>query len=147
MELVAIKTTTRICRRRYASRLACLLIFSTAGSSAFPQSPHPSTSTVAREENPPYRRDNLESNWNRRGRQVFTGTAAELRLRAYQSKLIMRAVRAAALKSGSLGGINSSASPAFWTPVGPAPLASDATGAGMTGHRMHGVSHVRALLR
>ncbi len=43
----------------------------------------------------------------------------------------MRAVRAAALKSGAFGGGNSSSSPAFWIPVGPAPLASDATGSGM----------------
>ena len=44
---------------------------------------------------------------------------------------MMRTVRAAALRSGPIAGTNSSASPAFWTPVGPAPLASDATGSGM----------------
>ncbi len=98
--------------------------------SAFSQSPAARLSRE-REVNPPYRRDNLESNWTRRGRQVASGSAAELRLAAYRSKLRMRAVRAAAFKSGSFGSSDSSSSPAFWTPIGPAPLASDATGSGM----------------
>ncbi len=131
LELIAIKTTTGVRPRHFALRFACLLLLSGAGAAAFPQSSHLTGSSDEREVNPPYRRDNLESNWNRRGRQIPTGSAAELRLRAYQSKLMMRTVRAAALRSGPIAGTNSSASPAFWTPVGPAPLASDATGSGM----------------
>lgn len=57
------------------------------------------------------------SEWFFRGRLVPRKPSAELRRRAYQAKLQMRALRAAA----SAGG---------WTLIGPAPLASDATGNG-----------------
>ena len=95
--------------------------------------------------NRPYLRDRLEWNWNQRGRSVPRGeSAAGLRFRAYRQKMAMRAQRAAASticvvpahpRKGrdewgtrfNVGfGINT-----VWAPLGPAPLASDATGDGM----------------
>jgi len=80
----------------------------------------------------PYLRDRLEWNWNQRGRTLPRGeSAAGLRFRAYQQKMAMRAERAKYPPKQSLDGV-----PAFpsgsivWAPVGPAPLASDATGDG-----------------
>ena len=92
----------------------------------------------------PYLRDRLKWNWNQRGRSVPPGeSAAGLRLRTYRQKMAMRARRAAATPAASssthppkrtLGGVPAltpaSASTAVWTPLGPAPLASDATGDG-----------------
>jgi hypothetical protein len=64
--------------------------------------------------------------WFFRGRLIRGKPAAELRRRAYQSKLRLRAQRAAAL--GVAGQI--SLSTGSWIPLGPMPLASDATGNG-----------------
>jgi hypothetical protein len=62
--------------------------------------------------------------WFYRGRLVRGRTAAELRRRAYQQKLIMRSARA----------LNASPQDSFstgsWIPLGPVPLASDASGNG-----------------
>jgi hypothetical protein len=71
--------------------------------------------------------------WFFRGRLVPGQPSAELRRRAYQTKLRMRLQRAAAL-----GAARSSHTPAFlgsWTPLGPVPLASDATGNGTQDYR------------
>ncbi|HUD63531.1 MAG TPA: hypothetical protein VMQ17_03095 [Candidatus Sulfotelmatobacter sp.] len=57
----------------------------------------------------------------RDGAATFPKPSAELRRRAYQAKLQMRALRADGAAAASAGG---------WTPIGPAPLASDATGNG-----------------
>jgi hypothetical protein len=81
----------------------------------------------SREINHPYRRDNLSSNWNRRGRTVPGESPAALRLKAYRHKMAMRAERAAA----SARQPNSASSAAVWQSLGPSPLASDATGNGM----------------
>src|SRR6202171_5887041 len=94
----------------------------------------------------PYLRDRLEWNWNQRGRTVPRGeSSAGLRFRAYQQKMAMRAQRAAEnAKSTSPGALSSTyppkpsldGAPAFpsgstvWAPLGPAPLASDASGDG-----------------
>jgi hypothetical protein len=103
---------------------------------------------------PYHRRDPSRWNWNQRGRTVPAGrSAAELRFRAYQQKMAMRRQRAASTRTPSsrasfsrsthppkqsLGGALSPLTPmnvspsesAVWVPVGPAPLASDATGNG-----------------
>jgi hypothetical protein len=63
--------------------------------------------------------------WFLRGRVVPGKSSAELRHRAYQSKMQARA-RAAQPNSRP----NSQPSSAGWTPLGPVPLASDATGDG-----------------
>src|SRR5712692_8070327 len=97
----------------------------------------------------PYLRDRLEWNWNQRGRSVPPGkSAAGLRFRAYRQKMAMRAWRAVATSppapssthppKRSLGGAPAIPPPAslsdagstVWAPLGPAPLASDATGDG-----------------
>src|ERR1700687_3412986 len=77
----------------------------------------------------PYLRDRLNWNWNQRGRSVPRGeSAAGLRFRAYQQKMAMRAQRAAATPPPAV--TSAAASTAVWAPLGPAPLASDATGGG-----------------
>jgi hypothetical protein len=98
---------------------------------AFAQDATPQASVPSERANSngPYRRDDLHSNWNQRGRTVPGASAAALRLRAYRQKMEMRAQRAGAMRSESSPNTGSSA--AFWTPLGPAPLASDATGEGM----------------
>jgi hypothetical protein len=69
-----------------------------------------------------YKYDQPHHNWNRQAHGPPETSAAALRLRAYQQKLALRAQHASHSKpdAGSGG----------WTPVGPAPLASDATGTG-----------------
>ena len=64
--------------------------------------------------------------WFSHGRRVPGKSAAELRYRAYQAKMQARAARARVAHGNSLASSTSSA----WTPLGPVPLASDATGTG-----------------
>ena len=66
--------------------------------------------------------------WFYRGRIVRRLPSAELRRRAYQTKLAMRTqnARALAVKANA----QPSLSTGSWTPLGPAPLASDASGNG-----------------
>ncbi len=64
--------------------------------------------------------------WFFRGRLIRGKPAAEFRRRAYQAKLRLRAQRARAL--GVVG--QTSLSTGSWIPLGPMPLASDATGNG-----------------
>lgn len=112
--------------------------------SAFGQESDRKTTRSAAEErdgNRAYLRDQLSWNWNQRGRSVPGGeSAAGLRFRAYQQKMAMRAERAAASAKStpppkrSLDGAPAltpaAAASAVWVPLGPAPLASDATGDG-----------------
>jgi hypothetical protein len=128
---------------------ASVFLFSSFSGRAFGQESDSKTthsSPRERDGERPYLRDRLDWNWNERGRTVPRGeSAAGRRFRAYQQKMAMRAQRAAANAKStsplalsatyppkrSLGG-----APAFplgstvWAPVGPAPLASDATGDG-----------------
>src|SRR5208282_5729848 len=94
----------------------------------------------------PYLRDRVHWNWNQRGRTVPRGeSAAGLRFRAYRQKMAMRASRAAAAANSTPPPMSSSPHPLIaknamsgapassstaWVPLGPAPLASDATGDG-----------------
>jgi hypothetical protein len=98
----------------------------------------------------PYLRDQLDWNWNQRGRSVPRGeSAAGLRFRAYRQKMAMRAERAAAnaastpspapfsphplIAKNAMSGapaLSFNSSSTVWAPLGPAPLASDATGDG-----------------
>ena len=68
--------------------------------------------------------------WFFRGRVVPGMPSAELRRRAYQTKMQLRAQRAAV--ETALSNPNTSG---FWTPLGPMPLASDATGNGTQDYR------------
>src|ERR1700733_486871 len=67
--------------------------------------------------------------WFYRGRTVPGANSAELRRRAFQTKLEMRRQRTAAAKLAAAGvpGLSSGT----WTPLGPVPLASDASGIGI----------------
>jgi hypothetical protein len=68
------------------------------------------------------------SEWFLRGRVIPGKSSAELRYRAYQAKMQARGAR---LAHAALARPNSQPSPAgAWTPLGPVPLASDATGDG-----------------
>ena len=60
--------------------------------------------------------------WFRRGRAARTGPAAALLRRAYQQKLQSRLRRSSKLSAAVVN-------PTGWTPLGPAPLSSNATGA------------------
>ena len=74
------------------------------------------------------------SEWFSRGRIVRGKSSAELRRRAYQTKLQMRARRAAAARLAA-GPSAASLGDGSWVPLGPAPLASDASGNGMQDYR------------
>jgi hypothetical protein len=70
--------------------------------------------------------------WFFRGRLIRGKPSAELRRRAYQAKMRLRALRGATPGPGSavpLGQISSIGG--SWTPLGPVPLASDASGSGV----------------
>src|SRR5579863_1138178 len=69
------------------------------------------------------------SEWFLRGRGVPGKSAAEQRLRAYKTKMEARALRQR-LGGATQSSLQSPASSATWTPLGPVPLASDATGDG-----------------
>src|SRR5262249_46274300 len=66
--------------------------------------------------------------WLQRGRNLPGQSAAALRLRAHRQRLEMRAARAA------FGPAQVSSSSGGWIPIGPAPLASDASGFGQQGY-------------
>ncbi len=85
--------------------------------------------------------------WFLRGRVVPGKSSAELRHRAYQAKMQARATRLArarAAQSGSQPGFQPNSQPtppsAGWTPLGPVPLASNASGPGSTQQDYHQVS-------
>ena len=66
----------------------------------------------------------LREQWYRRGRYVKDQSAAALRARAYAAKLRMRSLQQNGPQTQALASGNG------WVPLGPAPLASDATGFG-----------------
>jgi len=66
--------------------------------------------------------------WFMRGRTLPGQATAALRYRAHLRKMQMRAARKAALQMQGMAAL--SAVSGSWTPLGPAPLASDATGFG-----------------
>lgn len=68
--------------------------------------------------------------WFFRGRLVHGKLSAELRRRAYQAKLQMRARHASALARTAPASGQTVSSSVPWVPLGPMPLASDASGNG-----------------
>src|SRR5580692_6987637 len=68
------------------------------------------------------------SEWFLRGRIVPGKSSAELRYRAYRAKMQARAARTT--RARALQGTTQSPTSPGWTPLGPVPLASDATGNG-----------------
>jgi hypothetical protein len=114
---------------------ASVFLFSWFSGRAFSQASDSKTthaSTRERDGDRPYLRDHLDWNWNQRGRTVPRGeSAAGLRFGAYREKMAMRAERATHPPKQSLDGAPAVPSGStVWAPVGPAPLASDATGDG-----------------
>ncbi len=67
--------------------------------------------------------DRKQEQWFQRGRTIPAQSAAALRYRAHLQKMQMRAARAAQPQASGI------TEP--WTPLGPAPLASDASGIGL----------------
>jgi hypothetical protein len=107
--------------------LAALIFFASGSLIAQGRRPQASTGVVADAD-----KDNtrLRQEWFRRGRKAPVGeSSAELRYRAHRQKINSRMLRARRLSA--LGMSPSSLGPAVsWVPLGPAPLASDATGQG-----------------
>ncbi len=67
--------------------------------------------------------------WFMRGRTIPGQATAALRYRAHLQKMQMRAAQMAASQNQGLAAFSQGfTAPAGWTPLGPAPLASDATG-------------------
>ena len=104
----------------------CILIFSTFFStSAFPQG---SGKRMVPAEGNDQDLQQKRAEWNMRGREAPKGeSAAALRLRAHRQKMAMRAQREAAARAA---GAVFSPQVTTWLNLGPAPLASDATGNG-----------------
>jgi len=70
--------------------------------------------------------------WFARGRVISGRSSAELRLRAYKTKLQMRVAPPMARARSALPSGQAPSSLSFaWAPLGPVPLASDATGLGL----------------
>ena len=68
--------------------------------------------------------------WSERGRTVPGHSAAALRYRAHQQKMQLRTLRALPRAAGATA-LPRVAVGTIWTPLGPAPLASDASGIGL----------------
>src|SRR4051794_35596245 len=66
----------------------------------------------------------MQEQWHRRGRFILHEPSAALRARAQQQKLKSRAARSGNLRAQALSSGNG------WVPLGPAPMASDASGFG-----------------
>ncbi len=77
--------------------------------------------------NPPRQREQ----WFEHGRALPGQSAAALRYRAHRQKLELRAWRAAAPRSAGVIALPRDAPGTVWKPLGPAPLASDASGTGV----------------
>jgi hypothetical protein len=107
--------------------LAALLFFAPGSLIAQGRRPQASTGMVSETDKENTR---LREQRFRRGRKAPIGeSSAELRYRAHRQKINLRMLRARRLSA--LGTSPSSLGPAVsWVPLGPAPLASDATGQG-----------------
>jgi len=112
---------------KLSTHILCTLIFSTIFStSAFAQG---LGKTMVPAEGNDRDQQKKRAEWNMRGRAAPKGeSAAALRLRAHQQKMAMRAQREAAARAG--GAELASPQVTTWLNLGPAPLASDATGNG-----------------
>src|SRR5450631_254672 len=69
--------------------------------------------------------------WFRRGRTIPGQPAAALRYRAHRQKLQLRALHAATPRLAGSTAFPRATPGTIWTPLGPLPLASDATGLGV----------------
>jgi hypothetical protein len=118
-------TRPRFCRAVPASLLAFLLLLSLL---SIAQSEGAKKNVAG----PPVADNDHEeerSEWFSHGRKVPGKSAAELRYRAYQVKMQARAARRVHAHAAHADSQSPAAS-SGWTPLGPVPLASDATGTG-----------------
>jgi hypothetical protein len=69
--------------------------------------------------------------WFRHGRVLPGQSSAALRYRAHRQKMQLRALRVARLHAAGVTALPHGVSTTTWTPLGPAPLASDASGLGV----------------
>src|SRR3954452_22539610 len=104
--------------RRFCPLLAALLLVGLMQAQGIAQSV-PESPTRDRDKDYIKQRDE----WFNRGRLMPDRSSAELRRRAYQSKLQMRTQRAAPRLAAAPNG--ASLSTGSWIPLGPLPLASD----------------------
>jgi hypothetical protein len=126
----------RYCRsfiRVFASALLCIAAACIAHGQGDKQ-PQPRISTPGSNVDHAAQRDA----WFYRGRVIPGKSSAELRRRAYQAKLKMRAQRAAALASQPKSSTPASLTSGSWTPLGPVPLASFATTSGIENYNQVG---------
>lgn len=118
------------CRSRKAWFVLSLFLFFLSGSVAsFGQGSKLSSEfdpVNERDQDHPRQRDE----WFMRGRTVPGQSPALLRYRAHQQKLQMRAQRSAGFAAKAQARVLAAGSSSVWTPLGPAPLASDASGGG-----------------
>jgi len=118
---------------------ALILSYLAAAPIAFAQGAHQTVpNTLIRDSDADHVKERNE--WFVRGRLVRGRSSAELRRRAYQAKLEMRAQRAAALAAAPATTAQA-ASSVPWMPLGPVPLASDATGNGTQDYRQVSAPH------
>ncbi len=104
------------------ARLFCLLCLTFCAGLVSAQSTEIRTTT-----NPSLQREQ----WFGHGRVIPGRASAALRYRAQQQKIALRALHAGAPRSAAIIGLPRVAPGTVWTPLGPAPLASDATGLGV----------------
>ena len=119
-------TLPRFCRAARASLLA-LLPFSLLCTAQAQGAKKTTPETPIADSDADHEEQRAE--WFLRGRVVPEKSSAELRYRAYQAKMQARAARLARAR-GTHAESQPSASSSGWTPLGPVPLASDATGDG-----------------
>ena len=108
-------------------RAACLAFLSSPLFLAHAQDARKTTSSPAPIGDNDHVRERSE--WFLRGRAVPGKSSAEQRLRAYKTKMQARALRQR-LGGATQSSLQSATSSATWTPLGPVPLASDASGDG-----------------
>ncbi|MFZ0417340.1 MAG: hypothetical protein WAM04_04500 [Candidatus Sulfotelmatobacter sp.] len=116
----------RFCRAVFAFLLALLILTSLAIAQA-PGAKKNVKTTPLTDTDKDHEEERAE--WFSHGRKVPGKSAAELRYRAYQVKMQARAARLAQARAAG-GNSQAPAASSGWTPLGPVPLASDATGTG-----------------
>ena len=111
-----------VCLYDCSARLDCLLCLTFCAGLVSAQSAE--IRTTANQAHP-------REQWFGHGRLIPGQAAAGLRYRAHRQKLELRASHAAAPRPAAMSGSPRIAPGTVWTPLGPAPLASDASGLGV----------------
>lgn len=112
-------------RRAVRASLLSLLLLSLLSNAQSPGAKKNVTATPVADND----HEEERAEWFSHGRKVPGKPAAELRHRAYQVKMQARAARLAQARAAH-GDSQAPAASSGWTPLGPVPLTSDATGTG-----------------